>query len=209
MSGKYKHNNNFKYSIQIPNFFSSEKCDEIIKKVVETEQQVIGCVGDERGSVIIPEIRQTKEWYLTDQPLNDMRPDKTANDWSWIQKKMYTIIQMVNKDIFKFDISGYHDELKLIEYQDGGFYGWHTDFNAGYCSVRKLVGIVQLTDPSEYEGGDVQFGIQDKDTKEWYTMNKLKGSLTIFPTFLSHNVTPVTKGKRYVIQELFVGDHFR
>ena len=38
-------------------------------------------------------------------------------------------------------------------------------FNAGSCSNRKIVGIVQLTDPSEYEGGDVQFGIQDKDTK--------------------------------------------
>ena len=144
MMGKYKHNNNFKYSIQIPNFFSSEKCDEIIKQVTETEEQVVGCVGDEKGSVIIPEIRQTKEWYLTDQPLNDMRPDKTTNDWTWIQKKMYTLIQIVNKD-----------------------------------------------------------------TKEWYTMEKKKGSLTIFPTFLSHNVTPVTKGKRYVIQELFVGDHFR
>mgnify|MGYP003675521080 FL=1 len=40
-------------------------------------------------------------------------------------------------------------------------------------------------------------------------MEKNKGSLTLFPAFLCHNVTPVTKGKRYVIQELFVGDHFR
>ena len=99
--------------------------------------------------------------------------------------------------------------MKLIKYQDGGFYGWHTDFNAGHCSVRKLVGIIQLTDPSEYEGGDVQFGFEDKETGEWFKMNKLKGSLTIFPAFLSHRVTPVTKGKRYVIQELFIGDHFK
>jgi len=39
-------------------------------------------------------------------------------------------------------------------------------------------------------------------------MNKLKGSLTLFPAFLCHNVVPVSKGKRYVIQELFIGDHF-
>ena len=67
--------------------------------------------------------------------------------------------------------------------------------------------IVQLTDPSEYEGGEVQFGIQDKHTKEWYTMNQLKGSLTIFPTFLSHNVTFYSGVK--VCFELFIGDHFR
>ena len=81
--------------------------------------------------------------------------------------------------------------------------------NAGSCSNRKIVGIVQLTDPSEYEGGDVQFGIQDKDTKEWYTMNKLKGSLTLFPAFLCHNVTPVTKGIRKSLVMWFGGPPLR
>ena len=44
---------------------------------------------------------------------------------------------------------------------------------------RKIVGIVQLTDPSEYEGGDVQFGIQDKDTKEWYYDEQTKRFINI------------------------------
>ena len=95
-----------------------------------------------------------------------------------VTDKMFQMVNIVNDKVFHFDIDGCDNELKLIEYQKGGFYGWHTDFNAGTCSVRKLVGIIQLTDPSEYDG-DVQFGIQDKDTKEWYTMNKLKGSLTL------------------------------
>ena len=204
-----KYNDDFKFSIQIPNFFSPEKCDELLKDIMESEQDVIGCVGDENGTAILPEIRKTNEWYLFDQPHNEFRPDKTNKDWKWLQDKMFQMANIVNDKVFHFDIDGCDDELKLIEYTEGGFYGWHTDFNAGSCSNRKIVGIVQLTDPSEYEGGDVQFGIQDKDTKEWYTMNKLKGSLTIFPTFLSHNVTPVTKGTRYVLQELFIGDHFR
>ena len=203
------YNDDFKFSIQIPNFFSPEKCDEILKDIMESEQDVIGCVGDENGTAILPEIRKTNEWYLFDQPHNEFRPDKTNKDWKWLQDKMFQMVNIVNDSVFHFDIDGCDDELKLIEYTKGGFYGWHTDFNAGSCSNRKLVAIVQLTDPSEYEGGEVQFGIQDKHTKEWYTMNQLKGSLTIFPTFLSHNVTPVTKGTRYVLQELFIGDHFR
>jgi predicted 2-oxoglutarate/Fe(II)-dependent dioxygenase YbiX len=204
-----RYNNDLKFSIQIPNFLSSEKCDELKKDIMESEQDVIGCVGDENGTAILPEIRKTNEWYLRDQPNNEFRPDKVNKDWSWLQNKMFQMVNIVNDSVFHFDVDGCDDELKLIEYQDGGFYGWHTDFNAGSCSNRKIVGIIQLTDPSEYEGGDVQFGIQDKDTKEWYTMEKNKGALTLFPTFLCHNVTPVTKGKRYVIQELFVGDHFR
>ena len=205
-----KENNGFKYSIQIPNFLSEEKCDELINDIKNSEQDLIGCVGDEEGrNAIIPEIRKTNEWYLRDQPHNEFRPDKTNKDWKWLQDKMFQMVNIVNDNVFKFHIDGCDDELKLIEYKENGFYGWHTDFNAGEFSTRKLTGIIQLTDPSEYEGGDVQFGIQDKNTKEWYTMEKKKGSLTIFPTFLSHNVTPVTKGKRHVIQELFVGDHFR
>ena len=204
-----RYNNDLKFSIQIPNFLSEEKCDELKRDIMESEQDVIGCVGDKKGTAILPEIRKTNEWYLRDQPNNEFRPDKVNKDWSWLQNKMFQMVNIVNDSVFHFDVDGCDDELKLIEYQDGGFYGWHTDFNAGSCSNRKIVGIIQLTDPSEYEGGDVQFGIQDKDTKEWYTMNKLKGSLTLFPAFLCHNVVPVTKGKRYVIQELFVGDHFR
>ena len=50
--------------------------------------------------------------------------------------------------------------------------------------------------------------IKGMHTQE-FAPEKKKGSLTLFPAFLCHNVTPVTKGKRYVIQELFVGDHFR
>ena len=204
-----KLNNDFKYSIQIPKFLTHEKCDELIEQITTTEEVVVGGVGGECGeAAIIPEIRVTEEWYLFDQPDNRLRPDKCNNDWKWLQDKIHQVVKIVNQGVFHFDIEGADDELKLIKYHQGGFYGWHTDFNAGTCSIRKLVGIIQLTDPSEYEGGDVQFGIQDKNTKEWYTMNKLKGSLTLFPAFLCHNVVPVTKGKRYVIQELFVGDHF-
>jgi len=204
-----RYNNDLKFSIQIPNFLSEEKCDELKRDIMESEQDVIGCVGDKKGTAILPEIRKTNEWYLFDQPDNEFRPDKTNKDWKWLQDKMFQMVNIVNDSVFHFDVDGCDDELKLIEYQDGGFYGWHTDFNAGSCSNRKIVGIIQLTDPNEYEGGEVQFGIQDKDTKEWYTMEKNKGALTLFPAFLCHNVTPVTKGKRYVIQELFVGDHFR
>ena len=205
----YKQNNDFLYSVQIPNFISNERCDELKKDIIESEQVVEGGVGGEDGrNAIIPEIRKTTEWYLCDQPTYEARPDKTNKDWKWLQNKMFQMANIVNDNVFHFEIKGCDNELKLIKYQDGGFYGWHTDFNAGHCSVRKLVGIIQLTDPSEYEGGDVQFGIQDKDIKEWYSMEKSKGSLTLFPAFLCHNVTPVTKGTRYVIQELFIGDHF-
>lgn len=210
-----KQNNDFQWSIQIPTFLSHEKCDEILETIKTSEQGTTGCVGDmdEDGNhlenQIIPNVRKTTEYYLLPQKDNEFRPDQPNNDWNWLLNKISTIVNMINDKIYHFDIETNDGELKMIEYEKGGHYTWHADFNPGICSLRKLVAIVQLTDPSEYEGGEVQFGIQDKHTKEWYSMNQLKGSLTIFPTFLSHNVTPVTKGTRYVIQELFVGNHFK
>lgn len=207
---EFKRNNDFLWSVQIPNFLSSEKCDELVQEIKSKEQSTIGCVDDEKGgSQILKEVRTTTEYYLLPQVDSEFRPDYPNEDWTWLSKKLENMMNIVNNGVFHFDIKDTDGELKMIEYEKGGHYTWHADFNPGTCSLRKLVAIVQLTDPSEYEGGDVQFGIQDKDTKEWYTMNKLKGSLTLFPAFLCHNVTPVTKGKRYVIQELFVGDHFR
>ena len=52
-----KQNDDFKYLIQIPNFLSEEKCDELKKDIMESEQDVIGCVGDEQGkNAVLPEI---------------------------------------------------------------------------------------------------------------------------------------------------------
>lgn len=85
-----KQNNDFLYSVQIPNFLSPEKCDELLKDIMESEQDVIGCVGDEQGkNAVIPEIRKTNEWYLCEQEENQFRPDKPNKDWKWLQDKMF------------------------------------------------------------------------------------------------------------------------
>ena len=87
-----KQNNDFKYLIQIPNFLSPEKCDELLKDIMESEQDVTGCVGDEQGkNAVIPEIRKTNEWYLCEQKDNEFRPDNPNKDWKWLQDKMFQI----------------------------------------------------------------------------------------------------------------------
>ena len=205
---EFKRNNDFLWSVQIPNFLSSEKCDELVQEIKSKEQSTIGCVDDEKGgSQILKEVRTTTEYYLLPQPDSEFRPDYPNEDWTWLSKKIEMMMRAVNNGVFHFDIKDTDGELKMIEYEKGGHYTWHADFNPGTCSLRKLVAIIQLTDPSEYEGGEVQFAFQDENN-DWYEMEKKKGSITFFPAFTSHRVKPITKGKRYVIQELFIGDHF-
>ena len=52
--------------------------------------------------------------------------------------------------------------------------------------------VVQLTDPSEYEGGDLEI----LTTENPFWAAKEKGSCILFPSFCLHKVHPVTKGLR-------------
>ena len=66
---------------------------------------------------------------------------------------------------------------------------------------------VQLSDGSEYEGGD--FELRDGTANPLnQTELKQKGTVLIFPSFLSHRVKPVTKGVRKTLVAWFEGKAF-
>ena len=64
---------------------------------------------------------------------------------------------------------------------------------------EKTYVIIQLSDGNDYEGGDFEFGITNTEGTGLITGNRTKGCLLVFPSFLSHRVSPITKGKRYSI----------
>ena len=74
--------------------------------------------------------------------------------------------------------------------------------------MRKLTAIIQLSDDKDYEGGDFEFGITDAKGDDLVKGNRGKGCLLVFPSFLSHRVTPITKGTRYSIITWMEGDTF-
>ena len=82
------------------------------------------------------------------------------------------------------------EPLQLATYQKGDFYDWHLDSPPE--GPRRLSLSLQLSDKSEYEGGDLEF-------KE-YTLNAeayAKGSIIMFDSSHKHRVSPVTRGVRH------------
>jgi PKHD-type hydroxylase len=57
---------------------------------------------------------------------------------------------------------------------------------------RKLSLTLQLTDPSRYQGGELQFKARDAVT----AAARAPGTLIGFPSYLVHRVTQVTAGTR-------------
>lgn len=123
----------------------------------------------------------------------------------WLFNRMGTLAMSTNNNYYHFDLLGFHRALQLATYSEGDFFDWHLDFGPGDISSRKLSLTVQLSDPEEYEGGDLQFMINQNIV----TAPKKKGTVIIFPSFIMHRVTPITKGHRQSIVGWVDGPPYR
>ena len=68
------------------------------------------------------------------------------------------------------------------------------DSGPGTPTTRKLSVSVQLSDENDYEGG--QLLINDGNV---LAASLEQGSINVFPSYLQHTVTEVTKGNRWAI----------
>ncbi len=123
----------------------------------------------------------------------------------WVYDKLSAACIQANTNRYKFEITGFQTELQLASYGPQQFFEWHMDFGTGNVSNRKLSISVQLSEPDEYEGGELQFMIN----QNIFTATKEKGTAIIFPSFGLHRVTPVTKGVRKSIVGWISGPPYR
>ena len=127
-----------------------------------------------------------------------------------IRAEIWSHILKANANNFGFDIIK-NFQVQFGEYsaEYSGFYEWHLDQGlvSNKLVGRKLSIVVQLTDPSEYEGGKLEFDI---DGEQFTPSNfEKKGSVIVFPSFYRHRVTPVTKGVRNSLVAWVDGPNFR
>ena len=135
-----------------------------------------------------------------------MRIVKLADITHYINLRniVYDCIKELNAQTFNYDITRIN-QMNLLRYDVGGKYDYHQDVNYSSQEHRKITFIIQLSDPNEYEGGTLEF--RDGPFKgEGF---KKMGSIMIFPSFLYHRITPVTKGIRHSIVGWAVGPRWR
>ena len=77
--------------------------------------------------------------------------------------------------------------------------------------IRKLSCVISLSDSSEYEGGDLRFDLGSHREDRYHVCKEIapKGSIVVFPSFVYHQVTPVTSGTRYSLVCWNLGKPFR
>lgn len=134
--------------------------------------------------------------------------DKNDSNSKFIADLIWYYVENANRNAFGFDISGIFDiQYTIYKAEDEGKYDWHHDTFWGNDGAydRKLSVIFQLSDPSDYDGG--QFEI-DHQYAQPIGFNE-KGSVIVFPSFIPHRVTEVTRGTRKSLVAWVEGPKFR
>jgi PKHD-type hydroxylase len=172
--------------------FTEQELNWLQDKAKRAEQNAT--VGEDGVGVVNANVRRSQVSWLNNSP-----------DTKWLFDKLADVVSKMNAQHFRFDLTGFGEELQLTNYNqaENGMYGWHQDYGGGIS--RKLSMAVQLTDPSEYEGGNLQVltSSQPKNVR------KQRGLIAIFPSYVLHQVTPVTQGSRQSLVAWVSGPAFK
>ena len=171
--------------------FTPEECQKIID-YAEQFQKINAGISN-KGQ-LNAEIRESKVVWIT--------PDLEIN---WVYQRLTDIITRLNADYFRFDLFGFTEGFQFTEYNaPSGHYNKHVDsmYNG---TVRKLSFVLQLSDPKDYEGGELQIHIGDTPN----VMKKQQGTVVVFPSPTLHQVTPITEGRRYSLVGWITGKPFK
>ena len=173
--------------------FTEQELDWLQNQAKQAQQNAQ--VGSASGGRVDINVRRSQISWL----------DNTPNT-AFAFEKLGDIANQINAEHFNFDLVGFGEPMQLTNYDqlEQGMYGWHQDYNAKKVS-RKLSLVLQLTDPSEYEGGNLQV----MTSGEPVNVRKQRGLVAIFPSYLLHQVTPVTQGNRQSLVAWVSGPAFK
>jgi len=145
--------------------FTVDECEEIIR-LAETEPFNVG------GN-----LTNLKVSWLNFKP-----------DTQWIFKKLFTLF------------SGWPitrlESLQFTVYGPGGFCGWHIDHHEtthnGVALDRLCNAIIQLSDPGDYTGGELEL----KKNDQVLSGPTAQGSALVLDKAIWHQVAPLKSGTR-------------
>jgi PKHD-type hydroxylase len=130
-------------------------------------------------------------------------------DSGWLYDRLAYVANQLNGQFFQFDLYGFNEHMQYTVYdgEQQGHYTWHLDDSGKNTqrAPRKLSLVIQLSDPSEYEGGELQLQIGPEPT----LVDKAKGLVAAFPSYTLHRATPVTKGIRKTLVVWITGPAFK
>jgi PKHD-type hydroxylase len=123
-----------------------------------------------------------------------------GSEWAFAHLEQYAAL--VNCD-FGFALQHIEEPLHWLTYREGEHVDWHLDTGVGMAARRKLSITIQLSEPSNYTGGSLEF-----PDGTFHPFARYTGATICFPSYLFHRVTPVTEGVRESLVAWIAGSPF-
>jgi PKHD-type hydroxylase len=176
------------------NGFTEQELNWLQEQARKAEQRAQA--GDVQNAEELKRIRRSQVSWL-----------EKNQETAWVFNKLGHIASSLNAQYYRFDLTGFGESLQLTNYDQSeqGMYGWHQDYGGALSTSRKLSLVLQLTDPSQYEGGNLQVITSGQPQ----TVRKQRGLVAAFPSYVLHQVTPVTSGNRQSLVAWVSGPAFR
>lgn len=168
--------------------FSPEELDLLQEEAKKSECKATVGMDEEND-----EIRRTDLLWLCPE------------EFGWAYERVALVVAKVNFYHYRYSLNYIAGKMQLGNYKakNKGKYDWHTD--NGYDAMRKLSFIMQLSNPDEYKGGEVQI---KTGPKKHGPLPNNRGDMIIFPSHVLHRVTPVEKGDRQSLVAWISGPGF-
>ena len=178
---------------------------------------------------------QMADSRLHGDALNKDKRD-SQNAWipsnHWVGGFLWHYVERANRENFLYDLKCIDGEsMQYTRYEEGQFYSWHNDaglpthykpqsvgnrgngqeniqdfINENCEQVRKLSFVLQLSDPDDYEGGNLQ--LLDENGNPYVAPRK-RGTVILFDSRTMHRVLKVRSGTRKSIVGWVVGPRWK
>ncbi len=130
-----------------------------------------------------------------------------SNETRWIYERLEDPIKYINGKYFEFEITQI-EELQFARYTEEllGKYEQHIDMLFNLANTRKISIIIFLSDSKDFTGGELLLhGVGSTPI----SIEQKPGKVVFFPSYIPHEITPVTKGKRYSLVTWALGPKFK
>ena len=181
-------------------------CDDVIEYALQ-QKEVLARTGD-----------YDKKELSKEDVKNIQKKRKSDLVWlsdTWIYKELHPYVHYANRLAgWNFDWER-SESCQFTKYKLNQYYDWHCDSgdkpyqrddinHPEHGRIRKLSMTCQLTDGSEYTGGELEFDFRNYDphmrdeSKHKVQCKEIlpKGSIIVFPSFVWHRVKPVKSGHK-------------
>lgn len=178
----------------IDNVFTQEECEQIINLGKEKSLEKAAISND----MVDESVRKTNiSWFKTEK--------EQLPEYDWIYRRCTDAVNFINEKYFNYDLT-FIEELQFTAYNEKGyFYGKHIDAEYDGLGYRKLSFTIQLSEEKKYKGGSLCL----YNSGEPDFAPKQIGTFVAFPSWLLHEVMPITEGERYSLVGWVNGPRFK